>query len=85
MILPHTYAAGRLAEVRMRDGMREGEHARLMPMARPARFGPVEPILASVGGLLVSAGQQLQARPAPHQRDPKRSHCSTGSNEVPSD
>jgi len=65
MILPYTYMAGRLAEERMRDAMREGEHARLMRMARPVRFGPMDWFLASIGGLLVSVGEKLRARYAP--------------------
>lgn len=69
MKLPYTCAAGQLAEELMQDGMREGKHARLMRMARSVRIGPMDRILAGVGGPLVSAGNKLQARPAPHRRD----------------
>jgi hypothetical protein len=58
---PYTYAAGRLAEERMREPRRDGEHARLMRMAKPARAGPLDRLLAGVGGLLVSVGKELQA------------------------
>jgi hypothetical protein len=77
MIPPYTYAAGRLAEERARDTMRDGEHARLMRMARPARAGPMDRLLARVGRLLVSVGQQLQARPASQQPDLSRSPLPT--------
>lgn len=62
MMLPYTYVAGRLAEERMRDNMREGEHARLMRMARPVGPGLLDQALASIGGLLLSAGERLQER-----------------------
>jgi hypothetical protein len=74
---PYTYAAGRLAEERAREPMRDGEHARLMRLAKPARAGPMDRLLACVGRLLVSAGHQLQARPTPQQPDLSRSPLPT--------
>jgi hypothetical protein len=62
MMLPYTYVKGRMAEERMKDAMREGDHARLVRMTRPIRRGPVSRLLGSGGGLLVSSGKKLQAR-----------------------
>lgn len=67
MIPPYTYAAGRLAEERTRDVLREGEHARLMRMARPIRRGHMDRLLARVGRVLVWSGEQLRARCEPVQ------------------
>jgi hypothetical protein len=65
MLPPYTYAAGRLAEEQAKDFLREGEHARLMRMARPVRRGPICKLLASVGRLLVRSGERLRERYEP--------------------
>jgi len=65
MIPPYTYVAGRLAEERRKDVMREGEHARLMRRARPVRRRAANRFIVSVGDLLVSTGEQLRRRHAP--------------------
>ena len=62
MLPPYTYAAGRLAEERAKDAMREGEHARLLRMARPVKRGPMDRLMAKLGGLLITQGEQLRAR-----------------------
>ncbi len=67
MIPPYTYVAGRLAEERTQDILREGEHARLMRMARPIRRGQIDRLLARVGQVLVWSGEQLRARCEPVQ------------------
>ena len=73
MIPPYTYAAGRLAEERSRDVLREGEHARLMRTARPIRLGQIDRMLARVGRVLVWTGEQLRARCEPVQASPGQS------------
>ena len=65
MIPPYTYAAARLAEERMKDTMRHGEHARLIRMGKPARCGPADRALARIGDLLVAGGRMLQERYRP--------------------
>ncbi len=67
MMPPYTYVAGRLAEERAKDILREGEHARLMSMARPIRRGQIDRLLARVGQMLVWSGEQLRARCGPVQ------------------
>jgi hypothetical protein len=62
MMPPYAYVKGWMAEERMKDAMREGDHARLMRMARPVRRGPVSRLMGSAGGLLVSSRKNLQAR-----------------------
>lgn len=69
MIPPYTYAAGRLAEERMADVMRDGEHARLMHMARPAKLGWRDRLLAALGDRLAALGETLEARHAPPRTD----------------
>lgn len=68
MMPPYAYAAGRLAEERMAEPMRDGEHARLMRMARPVKRGPGHGLWARVGGLLASAGEQPQVLDVPVSR-----------------
>jgi hypothetical protein len=69
MIPPYTYAAGRRAEERQSDTMRDGEHARVMRMAKPVRRGRTDTIAARVGSLLASVRRKLEAGPAPRQPD----------------
>ncbi|MBS3784734.1 MAG: hypothetical protein KGY78_09865 [Anaerolineae bacterium] len=56
MILPHTYAAGRLAEEHRMDTGRAGEHARLLRTAKPVRVRRNNRVLASLKGRLFSSG-----------------------------
>jgi hypothetical protein len=55
----------RLGQERMKDTMREVEQDRLIRLANSARPGLPDRVLASVGGLLISAGQKLQEREMP--------------------
>jgi len=56
MILPHTYAAGRLAEERRMDTGRDGEHARLLRAAKPVRVRRNNSVLASLKDRLSPSG-----------------------------
>jgi len=66
MLPPYTYAAGRLAEERAQDVMREGEHARLVRAARLVKPGPMDRFLARLGNMLVTNGERLRARCTPN-------------------
>lgn len=61
------YEAQMVMEERVKDAMREAEQERLIRMAKSARPGLLDGLLASIGGLLISAGKKLQARHAPLQ------------------
>jgi len=50
---PHSYAKGRQAEERRH------EHARLMRIAKPARFSLLDKVMARTGDLLIAVGREL--------------------------
>lgn len=52
---------------RVKDRIREAERERLIRLANSARPGLLDPVLASIGGLLISVGKKLQRRHAPVQ------------------
>ena len=54
-------------EERVKDALREAEQERLRRVANPARLRLLDRVVASVGGVLISAGKKLQARHAPVQ------------------
>jgi hypothetical protein len=55
----------RLGQERMKDTTREIEQDRLVRLANSARPGLPDRVLASIGGVLISAGQKLQGRETP--------------------
>jgi len=73
MIPPHTYAAGRRAEERARETMLDGEHARVMRMARPVRPRATRGFIARVGHWLTSVRRKLEPSAVPRQPDLR--HC----------
>ena len=54
-------------EERVKEALRKGEQERLRQVANPTRPRLLDRALASIGGLLLSAGKRLQARHAPVQ------------------
>jgi hypothetical protein len=56
-----------MAQRRPGEAMQEAKRERLGQMVESARPGLPDQALASVGGLLISAGKKLQARHAPVQ------------------
>ena len=54
-------------EERVKDALRKAEQERLERVANSARPRLLDRALASIGGLLLSAGKRLQARHAPLQ------------------
>ncbi|MBM4465908.1 MAG: hypothetical protein FJ014_10205 [Chloroflexi bacterium] len=63
----NAYEAEMLMRERTKNAFHEAERERLGRMANPARVGLLDPVLASVGGLMITAGKKLQARRAPLQ------------------
>ena len=65
------YEAQMMMEERVKDALREAEQERLGQLANSARLrlldrlGSASGVVASVGGLLLSAGKKLQERHAP--------------------
>jgi hypothetical protein len=54
-----------VTEAHLQDRLKEAEIARLVRQARAARPRLRDRVLASIGGLLISVGEKLQARYAP--------------------
>jgi hypothetical protein len=63
----NAYEAEMLMRERTKDALRKVERERLGRMTKPARPGLLDPVWATVGGLMISAGKKLQARGAPVQ------------------
>lgn len=56
----NSYEAQMIKEERMKDALRETEQGRLGRVAKSARPRFLGQVVASIGGLLVSAGKKLQ-------------------------
>ena len=61
------YEAQMVRKERVKDALRKAEQERLRRVAGSARPRLLDPILASVGGLMIAAGKKLQERHAPVQ------------------
>ena len=67
----NAYEAQMMMEERVKDALREAEQKRLGRVANPARprlldrLGSASGVVASIDGLLLSAGKKLQERHAP--------------------
>ena len=59
------YEAQMMMEEPVKDALREAEQERLGRVANPARLRLLDRVVASIGGLLLSAGKKLQERHAP--------------------
>jgi len=59
------YEAQMIMEERVKDALREAEQERLGRVANSAKLRLLDRVLASIGGLLLSAGKKLQERHAP--------------------
>jgi hypothetical protein len=59
------YEAQMMMEERVKDALREAEQERLGRVANSAKLRLLDRVLASIGGLLLSAGKKLQERHAP--------------------
>ena len=59
------YEAQTMMKERVKDALREAEQARLGRAANSARPGLPDRVVASIGGILLSAGKKLQERHAP--------------------
>lgn len=60
MIPPYTYIAGRMAEERRHDVLRDGEHAYLMRRAKPVKISLYGRALARASDILIATGEKLQ-------------------------
>lgn len=65
MILPHTYAAGRLAEERRMDARRDGEHAILLRSAKPVRVIRKRRFFAGLGAGLFARERREERTKGP--------------------
>jgi hypothetical protein len=70
-ITPHE--AEMLMRERTKDAQREAKQQQLRRLANSARPRLPDRVLASIGGLLLSAGERLQKRYAPDRTDLARS------------
>jgi hypothetical protein len=59
------YEAQTMMKERVKDALREAEQERLGRVANSARLRLLDRVVASIGGLLLSAGKKLQERHAP--------------------
>lgn len=59
------YEAQMIMEERVKDALREAEQERLGRVANSAKLRLLDRVLASIGGLLLSAGKKLQEPHAP--------------------
>ena len=75
-MLFNSWTIYRMGQERMKDTMRKAEQDRLIRLANSARPGLPDRVLASIGGVLISAGQKLQGRCAPAQTGFARSPSS---------
>jgi hypothetical protein len=61
------YEAQMVRKERVKDALRKAEQERLRRVANSARPRLLDPVLARVGSLMISAGRKLQERHAPVQ------------------
>jgi hypothetical protein len=61
----NVYEAQMMRQERIKDSMRKARQQQLGQLERPLTSRVLDQALASVGGVMISAGKKLQARHAP--------------------